>query len=331
MNAFFNPRRILTVEASSSIGFPNTLEIWRPEMGFSKSTAQARYHRLLHLQIIHRRSFTNWAKLGLIPLLKIYNRTDAPSEAELLFSNWESPILPEKTIRILVIPERSSFWFKHSARDVYILQGRYSGINISLFNGFTWRGVLYHQLNNSSSPSADIPSPLWKMRFTSVNRFPFVPSDLKLLSALSRSSERQIKYFSSHAGLKDSGYIPKRLKKLRNDQVFQTQFRLYHTGLNERYYVLAVGTASDILPIYKFVHYLPQYSIIKAERCMYALIWLSSEVRQIFLDRCNYLKETLKLEKFYYGLLDPGSKTHYPDLPNLWNENGNYWNSEPED
>ncbi|MFX1251875.1 MAG: hypothetical protein ACFFCZ_09725 [Promethearchaeota archaeon] len=329
LKAFFNPTRILTVEASSSIDFPNALEIWRSEIGFSKSTAQTRYQRLLNLSIITRRSLINYAKLGLTPLLKIYNRTEVPSESEMLFCTWESPIFPEKTIRILVMPERSSFWFRHSARDVYILQGRYNGINIDSFDGSSWK--TNHQLINSSSTPVNIPSPLWKMQFTSVNRFAFVPNDLKLLSELFQTPERQIKYLGPRAGLEDSGYIPKRLQQLRDARVFQTQFRLYNAGLNERYYVLAVGTTNDLLPIYQFICYLPQYYIAKAERCIYALLWLSSEIEPAFLDVCNYLKENLELKKLYYGIIDQGSKTHNPDLPNLWIEKRNCWKSEPED
>ncbi|MFX1535470.1 MAG: hypothetical protein ACFFDI_14690 [Promethearchaeota archaeon] len=315
-------------DASSSIGFPNTLEIWRSDLNFSKSTAQARYQRLLALEIIIRRSIINYAKLGLIPLLKIYNQNDTPSETELLFSTWGSSLPPDKFIRLLVIPERSSFWYNHSARDVYVLQFRCSGVNINLFDGIRWRiDVKHHQLDDGSSKTTDFTLPQWKMDFTSVNRFPFVSSDLNLLTELVSTPERQIKYLGSRAGLKNSGYVPKRLQQLRNAGIFQTYFGLYNVGLNKRYSLWSRGEENELQTLYHWIRLLPRYFIFKSDRGLFALTWLSEEVEGVFLERCSFFQETLR--EFSYGYLDYFISPTL-SLPNLWNEEKEIWESEPE-
>ncbi|MFX0065696.1 MAG: hypothetical protein ACFFC7_26275 [Candidatus Hermodarchaeota archaeon] len=316
------------IETKSSIGFPDVRDLWHPDMGFSESTARVHYRRLLNLTILARRSVINYAKLGLIPLLKVYNKTENLSEEESEFCTWESNLSSNQAIRIHAIPERSSFWHKHSSQDVQILQFRYDGININLFDGNVWNLDFLEHLVDDSLINKQIPTPQWQMVFSSNLRFPFRSSDLRLLVELI-TPERQIKHLGSRANI-HSKYVSNRLKELQDGEVFQTSFRLHNVGLNERYYLLVIGSEDELLPVYQFTCRLPRYIIFKAEKCIYALIWHPSEMQSRFLNACSLLKTKLNLQRIYYGLIDQNSTAPLPDLPSLWNDEKKIWFTEPE-
>ncbi|MFX1534856.1 MAG: hypothetical protein ACFFDI_11585 [Promethearchaeota archaeon] len=316
------------IETKSSLGFPDVRDLWHPNMDFSKSTARVHYRRLLNLTILQRRSLINYARLGLIPLLKIYNKTEKLSQEEIEFCSWESTLSSNQYLRILNIPERSSFWYKHSSQDVHILQFRYDGINFNLFNGNFWNIDFLEQLVDDSLINKQIPASQWQMVFSSNSRFPFRSSDLRLLVEL-HTPERQIKHLGSRANI-HSKYVSNRLKELQDGKLFQTSFMLHNVGLNERYYLLVIGSEDELLPFYQFACRLPRYYIAKAEKCIYALIWLPSELQSRFLNACSLLKTKLNLQRIYYGLIDQNSRSILPDLPSLWNEKKKIWFTEPE-
>ncbi|MFX0095706.1 MAG: hypothetical protein ACFFBD_28470 [Candidatus Hodarchaeota archaeon] len=309
LNMFFG-----NLKTQSSIGFPDTTEFLLPEINISKRVAQLHYQRLLALQILSRRSLVNYAQLGLSPLLKIYERDEVPSDTEMTFSIWESEFLPDKSLQLLVIPPFSSFWSEHSIEDVYILHSRCGGTNVNQFDGTVWNVDYLSQFVDNLT--GDILSPQWEMIFDLINPFPLKDSDLRLLKAL-LTPERIVKHFGPRVGLKESGYIPKRLRQLRNAKVFQTYFQLLSAGLNERYYLLALGSENKLRLVYQFLCHLPRYEIFKAEKCIYAPVWLSSESRLRFLEACTFIKDNLDLEDFHYDRINPNSKSHQPDLLNL--------------
>ncbi|MFX1251873.1 MAG: hypothetical protein ACFFCZ_09715 [Promethearchaeota archaeon] len=321
------------IETSSCIGVPKVADFWYKGLKFSKSTAYLRYSRLFDLGIVTRRSIINFVSIGLIPLIKIYHQSEIPTSIEMLFSTWEDPFSPDKSLQILAIPPFSSFWGEHSSQDVHRLQYRYDGININLFDGKNWQLNFLPQLVDTLPISGHIPAPLWKMDFTTKKPFPFRYSDLRLLKELQLSHERQIKYIPQRADFKSEGHAYGRLQKLREEKIFQTLFKLYTAGLGERYYLLILGTEQTLLPIYQFICHMPQYYIAKSESCIYALVWLPSELEKNLLEACNHLKDMLGLQKFYYGTLNSNARSHFPNFLELckFNENGKpIWKSELE-
>ncbi|MFX0091701.1 MAG: hypothetical protein ACFFBD_08045 [Candidatus Hodarchaeota archaeon] len=315
------------VKTKSSIGFPKVSEIWHPDLEFKISLATIRYRRLTSLMILDRQSIINYARLGLVPLLKIYNRNEVPSDAEVCFSTWETALSPDQSLRILVMPPYSSFWTEHSARDILRLQFRHDGTNVNIFNGKLW------QLDFSANDlplNENIPVPQWQTDYT-LTSVRFAPSVLALLKELALTTERRIKYFALRAEYHE-GFGSNRYHKLRKRKFFQSCFRLFNAGLNERYHILALGTEKELQLIYQFVCQLPQYYLAKADRCIYSYLWLPTENISQLLDEFTQLKAKTKLDSFYYGRVDSNAKSHLPDLPSLCKikDEKRIWYSEPE-
>ncbi|MFX0066140.1 MAG: hypothetical protein ACFFC7_28570 [Candidatus Hermodarchaeota archaeon] len=323
LKAFFNH-----VKPRSRIGFPNTKEFWRSTMKFSERTARHRYGRFLNLGILLRRSLLNYPKLGLIPLLKICESENL-SELESVFTIWKNRISEDKIIYLLVIPAFSSFWAEHSATDVNILQFRSGGVNIDLFDGMEWNEAEFSRLIDNALNVEASPVSQWNMDFTSVERFKFLNLDLKILEELRSTPERQIYHWSSRINASQT-YIGDRLQALRDAGVFQTSFRLHHAGLNDRFYLLAIGSEEYLVPIHQSVCQVPQYYIMKAKNCFYAVMEFSSNTKFVFLKICERLGSQLDLEKFHYGNIDQTAQAHNPDLSNLWDEEKQIWYSEKE-
>ncbi|MFX0095705.1 MAG: hypothetical protein ACFFBD_28465, partial [Candidatus Hodarchaeota archaeon] len=162
--------------------------------------------------------------------------------------------------------------------------------------------------------------------------FSFVSRDLQLLNELLLSGERQIKYIPLRAQFKSEGQAYGRLKQLRDAEVFQTYFQLYNAGHNERYYLVVSGSEPVLKIIYQFVCHFPQYYITKAEKCIFALVWLPPKGVPSFLKACTQLKEKLHLQEFYYGIIDQKARAHRPNLVTLCKIKGEkkVWYSEPE-
>ncbi|MFX1254945.1 MAG: hypothetical protein ACFFCZ_25275 [Promethearchaeota archaeon] len=318
------------IDTRSSIGFPNVIEIWNPSMNFSESTARVHYRRLLNLDTLVRLSIINYSKLGLIPLLKIYSPRELCSDTELNFTTLESVLTPNQSFRLLAIPERSSFWTRHSANDVKILQSRESGVNFNLFDGKKWKMDFLTHLIDLLPKKENIPTPQWRMFFSPVSQFSFRLSDLRLLVELKYSPERQIKHLGLRANVHPK-YVSNRLKELQNAGIFQTQFLVYNVGLNERYNLLALGKKSELKMIYQFVCHQPQYYVVKAQECMYAMVWLPPKEQSMFLDGCSSLQEKIELKEFYYGQINHKTKVHVPNLPKLWIKKRKSWYSEPQE
>ncbi|MFX0012640.1 MAG: hypothetical protein ACFE9R_20175 [Candidatus Hermodarchaeota archaeon] len=315
------------IETQSSIAFPDTSEFLYPNVGFTQRTAQYRYRRFLDLQILTRRSIINYAKLGLTPLLKIYEENENSSQIELNFSIWESSLSPNKTLRLLVVPPYGSFWYKYSAKDVYLLQSRVGGINIDLFNGKDWKLVNLFQSIDRLPNNVELSPYYYKMNFM-VDSVKFGAIDLRILRELIITPERHIKYIGPRINLKESGYIPKRLQWLRNNNVFQTYFRLNNAGINDSYYLLAIGNEDDLLTICKFAYKLPRYYIAKSKNCIFALLWLPSEARQMFLNACSRLRSNLSIQELYYGIVNQ-EPISPPNLIKFWDGEEKRWKMEP--
>ncbi|MFX0060623.1 MAG: hypothetical protein ACFFC7_00375 [Candidatus Hermodarchaeota archaeon] len=329
IKAFFNFFKDLEVQ--KRWGYPDTTEFMSSDQIVTQRTIQLRYKRLLNLQILVRRSIINHSKLGLIPLLKVYDPTEVPSKIEKLYSTWYSPLSPTRSIRILVIPEHSSFWYQHSATDVFVLQSRYRGININSFNGNSWKmDIEPKKLVKLLLAPEEKPSPQWKMDFTFSDGFSFTESDLNLLFEYVLTSARRIKDIMPRTGVEDSGYIPLRLKQLLSEEVLQTYFRLDSVGLNEGYSIWVSGTETELQPIYHWICHSPQYFIATAERGLFALIWLSSKLEGRFFEIYSLLKGYLDIQDFCYSPIDQTARSGLPDLLSLWDNKKEMWYSEQE-
>ncbi|MFX0062268.1 MAG: hypothetical protein ACFFC7_08785 [Candidatus Hermodarchaeota archaeon] len=325
LNALFS----YTVKSQSSIGFPTVPELMQKiDMKFAESTLRGCYRRLVNLGIVHRNTTINYARLRLIPLLKIYNRNEAPKKLENQFSTWESLLPPDKTLWILNIPERSSFWFDHSALDVYILQSRYEGVNINLFDGKCWRLNNRFLKRNSLADKTD--SSYMKIDYT-LSHFPFRTSDLRLLTEIQISGDRKITNIAPRTDL-TIGFVSKRLNKLRKETVFRSYFRLLNAGLDQRYYFLGLGNENELMQLEYFIRGQPRFYITKSktQNCLFALVWISTEIRSQFLKNCERLDRTLQLDEFNYGLIEY-ARSHRLDFLTLWDEKKEIWLSEPKE
>ncbi|MFX0061401.1 MAG: hypothetical protein ACFFC7_04380 [Candidatus Hermodarchaeota archaeon] len=305
------------VETESCIGFPSIPELWQDDWHFSERTARARYRRLQDLAILTRNPILNHGKLGLIPFLKIYDRGDELSEVEKQFCTWENSLPSDKILRYLTIPEYSWFWFESSSQIGHRIQLRGDGLRIDAFNGTKWElDKLDHEVNEATHHEIDYTGHSFKFRY----------SDLHLLYNLKISSSRQVKYVIEETDY-SQGFVSRRFKELKEAGVFEPVFILWNAGLNERYYLFVEDTEKNLLLIEHLVRRLPRYTFLKANNCIFALVWLSSELVPIFLDRCSDLRKNLSL---LYGRVIQHNPSYMLNLPLLRDEKENLWLSEYE-
>lgn len=315
------------VDSQSSMGFPTVPELMQKgDWTFAESTLRGCYRRLINLGIIHRNTIINYARLRLTPLIKIYDKNEEPTELEKQFSTWESLLPSEKTLWILHIPERSSFWFDHSSQDVYLLQSRFDGVNVDLFNGKRWR---FKSLSSTRKLLPDVTVSKYMKTDYSLGHFPFRTSDLRLLTEIQITGDRKITTIAPRTDL-TIGFVSKRLNQLRKEAVFGTYFRLLNAGLDQRYYLLGLGNENELMQLEHFICVQPRFHITKSKspNCLFALVWVSTEVSSHFLKDCKLLDQALPLEEFHYGLVEY-ARSHTIDFLALWDEEKEIWFSEP--
>ncbi|MFX0094141.1 MAG: hypothetical protein ACFFBD_20555, partial [Candidatus Hodarchaeota archaeon] len=282
------------VTTRSSIGFPSAPEVRGSEMDISESTASIHYSRLLNLDILGQLTNIDYARLSLVPLLKISSQTEPPSEIESLFTTWETPLSSDQSLQFLRIPQKSSFWAEYSANDIIVLQTREVGVNFHLFNGQNWNLSFLEKVVEDLPITESVPVPQWQMKYDLDNPFPFRVSDLKLLTELQATPERRIRHLGSRVGIHPK-FVSNRLTELQEAKVFQTYFKLRNVGLNERYCLLVLGNENELIPIYQFICHLPQYYINKAKECLYAIVYLTPESELDFFNACARLGKELDL------------------------------------
>ncbi|MFX0065078.1 MAG: hypothetical protein ACFFC7_23120 [Candidatus Hermodarchaeota archaeon] len=124
-------------------------------------------------------------------------------------------------------------------------------------------------------------------------------------------------------------YAAERLHQLRSAGIFQTFFKLYHVGLQVRYYLLAIGSASHLAPLAQFVCQLPRYQVWKGANCLFALLWITPELQEL-VQRFLSSLQSLDFSVLLYGKISTHARAHSPNLPELWNEETGLWYSEPE-
>ncbi|MFX0095231.1 MAG: hypothetical protein ACFFBD_26085, partial [Candidatus Hodarchaeota archaeon] len=316
------------VTTRSSINFPNAAEVrGGSKATFSSATARRRYNRLLRLGILIRYCVINHSRLGLVPVLKVYERAEDPSEVERVFSTWYSPLPAGRSVRVLVIPSRSSFWAEHVVSETNLLQFREYGVNFSLFDGCDWNLDFLMDYPNKLPNTGQLPLPQWQMPHTLDDSYLFRPSDLRLLTELQYTPERHIRHLGSRVGVHHN-FVPHRLKELQQADIFQTYFQLYNVGLTIRFYLLAVGDSSELIRLNQLIRHLPQYYITRAKRSIFAVVRLSSEAQSLFINACLRLKQKMKLQEFHWSRINESAKTYLLNLPKVWNKKGNCWLSE---
>ncbi|MFX1250492.1 MAG: hypothetical protein ACFFCZ_02665 [Promethearchaeota archaeon] len=277
------------VETKSCIGFPTIPELWQDGWHFSRRTARARYQRLQNLAILTRHSIINYAKIGLTPYLKIYDRTAELSDVERHFCTWESNISPNQILRILALPRRSTFWWNPAWRDGHKLHLRVEGFNINVFDGVQWHlDISGKKVNKTTHREIDYTADEIKFRY----------SDLHLLHKLFTTGSRQVKPLINALNYQQ-GYISRRFKELREANVFVPSFRLWNTGLTEQCYIFTLE--KDLLEVEQFIQQFPRYDYVKAQQCLYARVWIPLEIVSMFLNACSSLEKDLGLKNYHYG------------------------------